>query len=254
MSNAEKRPRGRPLNKICWLLVACCTLVSFTGCASRNNSFTQFYKDKAGAEMTNLPAYSGSTRILTTSNAVNDAKDLYRDGYTLLGFSDFEGPRLTDGGVRFQAKQVGADVVLVSRAYLRTETPPTPWPSRMNSMGMFTAPGIPVTVRVYQYQAGFFRRGRPAILGVFYRAAPSEIRQKLERNTGVFVFVVRNGSPAFNANLLEGDVILKTDGEDVMSEADMREKLNKLAGRKVELEIWRDGRFKTISVQLNKKP
>jgi hypothetical protein len=254
MFNAEKLLRSRPLNHISWLLMACYPLVHLTGCATKDNNYTQFYQDRAGAGTSHFPPYSGSTKILTTSNAVTDAKDLYRKGYTLLGVSEFQGPVLSDGALRFQAKQVGADVVLRSRAYLRTATPATGLPSSLYLHESHIGLVRRVTYRLYEYDTGFFRRGLPAILGILYGPTPSEIRQKLERSTGAFVFVVRNGSPAFNANILEGDVILKMDGEDVMSEAGLREKLNQLAGQKVELEIWRNGQFKTVSVQLNNRP
>ncbi len=59
------------------------------------------------------------------------------------------------------------------------------------------------------------------------------IRQQLERNTGVFVWIVMNDSPAFNANVLEGDVILKLNDEDVTSATDFVEKCTKFAGQKV---------------------
>jgi S1-C subfamily serine protease len=83
---------------------------------------------------------------------------------------------------------------------------------------------------------------------------PPEIRQQLEQNTGVFVLIVVNGSPAFNANILEGDAILKVDGEDVESVPDFMEKYKRLAGQKVDVEIWRNGQFKTNTVQLNNLP
>jgi len=94
----------------------------------------------------------------------------------------------------------------------------------------------------------------PPIFGALPQALPAEIRQQLERNTGVIVWVVRNGSPAYNANILEGDVILKMNGEDVLSVADYVQRYIKLAGQKVELEIWRNGQVKNISVQFNNKP
>jgi hypothetical protein len=253
MFNTENFRRCRLLHKMSWLLMTCSTLAILTGCATRPNSYTQYYQDKAGPDLTNLPPYSGSTQILTTSNTVNDAKDLYRNGYTLLGVSEFQAPSQSDNDLRLQAIKVGADVVLCSRVFLRIGTPAI-WPSDKNSQGMITPAGMPITDRIYQYQAGFFRKGRPAILGVMYRPIPTEIRQKLARNTGVLVHVVVTGSPASNANILEGDVILKMAGEDVMAETDMGEKLNKLAGQKVDLEIWRDGQVQTISVQLNNKP
>ena len=49
-------------------------------------------------------------------------------------------------------------------------------------------------------------------------------------------------------------MILKVNGEDVTSVSDYTSKLIQLAGQKVDIEIWRNGQSKIISVQLNKVP
>jgi len=95
---------------------------------------------------------------------------------------------------------------------------------------------------------------KPAVFGVLAQPLPSEVRQKLERNTGILAAIVTAESPAFNANILEGDVIVKINDEDINSVADFFQKIPKFAGQKVNIEIWRNGEFKTIPVQLNNKP
>ena len=73
--NANANPEKRhPLKEISWLLIASCALINLTGCATAPNGFSQFYQDRAGAAVTNLLSYSGSTKIFTTSNATNDIK------------------------------------------------------------------------------------------------------------------------------------------------------------------------------------
>ena len=194
------------------------------------NAFSQFYQDKVGASITNLSPYSGNTKIFSTSNTINDIKNLQRDNYWLIGVSAFQGPPQSQDAVMVQAKKVGADAVLLSSAYLGSQQ---------------------FVVERYKYEAGFFRRMKPPVLGIFGLPLPSEIRQQLERNTGVLVGIVINDSPAFNANILEGDLILKMNGEDVMSVTDLNKKKATFSGQKVDVEIWRNGQFKTISVQLN---
>lgn len=278
-----------PWEQISWLLIGLCALINLAGCVTAPDGFSQFYQAQAGAGMTHLPPYSGSTKIITSSEPITDAKELFRNGYGLIGFSAFRSPTQSDSAWMAQAKKVGADVVLISSEYLGSEQMVVPYNQyspgqsytatssgtvNANARGSggyaygtgnyyesstTTAPGtfntqlIPVIVQRYQYEAGFFRRMPPVIFGVMAKPLPSEIRQQLERNTGVSVFVVVNGSPAFNANILEGDVILKVNGENVESVADFREKYTSLAGQKVDVEIWRNGQFKKISVQLNKK-
>jgi len=197
------------------------------------NGFSQFYQDRVGEGITNLTSYSGNTKIFTSSNITNDLKELYRSGYVLIGVSAFQGPPQSPDAVIFQAKKVGADVVLLAFASLGSQQ---------------------ATVGRLQFEAGFLRKMKTPILGIIAIPLPSEIRQKLERNTGVLVWIVNNDSPAFNANILEGDAILNMNGEDVMSVADLMKKKAMFAGKKVDVGIWRNGQFKTISVQLNNAP
>lgn len=261
-----------------WLLIALCILADLTGCVTMPNGFSQFYQDRAGAGITNFLPYSGTTKIFSTGNLPNDARDVYRNGYGLIGESAFQGPPQADGALMPEAKTVGADLVLLSCKYLGSQDVAVPWiqyspgqtytttssgtvgnanfsgTSTTTSPGTFSTQVVPITIQRYEYDAAFYRKFVPPIFGALPQALPAEIRQQLERNTGVIVWVVRNGSPAYNANILEGDVILKMNGEDVLSVADYVQRYIKLAGQKVELEIWRNGQVKNISVQFNNKP
>lgn len=278
------------LKKISWLLTVLCALINLTGCVTAPNGFRRFYRDLAGEGITNLAPYSGTTKIFMPSNPTNDFNNLMRNGYVLIGESSFQGPPQSNGALMSQAKKVGADVVLVSSAYLGSQQTAVPWiqynpgqtyttttsgtvnanawgsggyaygtgnyygNSTTTTPGTFSTQIIPVTVQLYSYDAGFFRKRPAPIFGALSLPLPSEIRTQLERNTGVLVSIVVNDSPAFNANILEGDVILKMNGEDVMSVPDLLKKNMTFAGQKVDVEIWRNGQFKTISVQLNNKP
>jgi hypothetical protein len=289
--NESKEPeKGGPLKAVYWLLIGLGSLITLTGCVTTHNGFSQFYQDRSGPDIANLPPYSGSTKVFTASNPTNDMKDLFRNGYWLIGVSAFQGPAQSDGALMSQARKVGADVVLLSSAYLGSQQTAMPWiqynpgqtytttisgtvnanawgsgghaygtgnyygSSMTTTPGTFSTQVIPVTVHRYQYEAEFFRKTKPSILGVKVQPLPPELRQRLERNTGVVVWVVLAGSPAFGANILEGDVIGKINGEDVASVEDYGEKLTRLAGQRVDVGIWRNGQSKTISVQLNNKP
>jgi S1-C subfamily serine protease len=56
-------------------------------------------------------------------------------------------------------------------------------------------------------------------LGIRYGPLPGEVRRHLERNTGVISQVVMKGTPAFRANILEGDVLLRIGGVDIVDVA-----------------------------------
>jgi hypothetical protein len=262
-----------------------------TGCASTHNGFSQFYQDKAGSGITNAPPYSGITKVINSSDPKTDSQEAFRNGYFLIGESAFTGPPQSESALMYQAKKVGADLVLNNCVYLGSQQVARPvlhynpgqtyttsssgtvnanaWGSggyaygtgnyygnsTTTSPGTFDTQIIQTTVQRYQYDAGFFRKAKgPPISGIIPSPLPPEMREKMQRNTGVVVWVIRYDSPAFKANILEGDVILKINGDDVVSVADYIPKMLKYAGQKVDFELWRKGENKTISVQLNIKP
>jgi serine protease Do len=281
----------RFLTKLCPLLLTFCAIASLTGCVTAPNGFSRFYQDQAGGAITNLPPYSGETKIVRQSdNVTNDLKELARNNYLLIGTSAFQGPPQSQDMLMAQAKKVGADVVIYSSVYLGSQETTVPFVqyhpgesytttssgtlnanaygnggyaygtgnyygnSTTTSSGTYSTEMIPITIQRYQYDVGYFRKGKTPVLGIVPKELPDEIRQQLQRNNGVYVWVVRNDTPAFYANILEGDVILKLNGENVESIKDFSEKLLPVVGKKVDLEIWRSGETKTISVQLNDKP
>jgi S1-C subfamily serine protease len=76
-------------------------------------------------------------------------------------------------------------------------------------------------------------------------------RHKLERNTGVQVAIVVRGTPAFKANFLEGDILLKLNGRDISDVPTLSSDLMQMAGARVTFDVLRDDHPRTIAVTLN---
>src|SRR5947207_2701364 len=86
------------------------------GCAS---NVERFYKPIAGPAGRSLPAYSGSTRIVSIADPPQSIKEFRRTGYVVLGVSGFHiTDNVTEAMVQSQAKKVGADIVLHYSKYL----------------------------------------------------------------------------------------------------------------------------------------
>ena len=90
--------------------------------------------------------------------------------------------------------------------------------STIMTPGGSTTHYVPYAISRNDAEASFWARQDPRgiRLGVLFEPLPDALRTRLERNTGVLTTGVIKGSPAFNANILPGDVILKIGGEDVI--------------------------------------
>ncbi|MBY4677029.1 DegQ family serine endoprotease [Marinobacterium arenosum] len=97
---------------------------------------------------------------------------------------------------------------------------------------------------------GDVRRGQ---LGVMIQDLTPELAKafELNRRGGVLVAQVLPDTPAEQAGLREGDLIVEVDGEPVASGAELRNRLGlKRRGDAVELTLLRDGRYRTLELQL----
>ena len=107
------------------------------------------------------------------------------------------------------------------------------------------------TLEKYDHAASFWRKLKPFVFGGYLEPLPVEVRRRLGRNTGVVVGIVVEDSPAFVANILQGDIITDFDGEPVVSVADFQTKMERAAGKRVLVKVIRDNQTLEIPVELN---
>ena len=97
---------------------------------------------------------------------------------------------------------------------------------------------------------GEIRRG---FLGVIIKDVNSMLAKQFEYSghEGAFVNQVSEGSPADNAGIQSGDIILELEGKKIKNKSMLRNKVSQSApGSKVELLIFRDGRKEAIEATL----
>lgn len=218
-------------------------VLAIGGCAS---GYQQFYRPIPGvtpervAMLREGPA--PSTPAVERSQPRNDSAliDAYiRRGYNPIGYSSFTSGRAeSELNAIQQAKEVGADLVLIfDPKYVGSTTTsipitvPTTSTAYTNSSatafgagGTVTAFGnattttygtttnyIPLTINRSSYGAIFFIK-RHYSLGLATRDLNDNERRMLQTNKGVVIRVVVDGTPAFDADLLVGDIITSVDG------------------------------------------
>jgi len=210
------------------------------------------------------------------SKAILDAYT--KRGYIMIGNSMFNsGQRESDDSAVRQAQDVGADLVLIltprytgsvaSSIPITTPTTSTSYSTgtatAYGSGGSVTAYGsgttttygtttnyVPITVHRSDYGAIYFVKQRFS-LGVFSRDLNDEERQELQTNKGATVRLVVDGTPAFDADLLVGDVVTAVDGIAISSAQAFNELLRERRGKLISLFIVRRGQRIEKAIQLD---
>jgi len=262
-------------------------LTSALICIGCKNPYADFYHPYQTVVGNNLFVQpQGDPAIYSYSTNVDqDNRAMRENGFVMVGYSSFNGNGNagSQGNVIAQARTVGASVVMVKNARAGTQTGVMPYttynPGQIittNSSGTANAYGtggyaygnyqgtsttyvpgtsstqmIPYTVQRYDFLATYWARVSKIRLGVVYLNLPTEMRQRLQRNTGVVADLIMKGSPAFISNILVGDVILKVNDDEVIDSNGFGGLLNRYAGKQVILTIIRGSEQKTISLRLN---
>ena len=225
----------------------------------------------------------GPPQLLTSDNMKNDAKSMLETGFVLLGRAKFQEEKLDESMALQQAQAIGAWVVLVSNKYVGTETQSVPigeWtpdqtttttenvqiqrdpnkpPVDIQRQVTQTTPGqlqityVPVSVDYYDYSATFWAKAKPSPIGVLVQPLTVVLKKTYQTNKGVVVKIVVQKSPAYNANVLEGDVLVSLAGEDIETPDQFFDLISRNAGKTVDLNLIRNGQPLTISIKLDQE-
>jgi hypothetical protein len=257
-------------------------ILTMTGCAS---GYKSFYKPAPSATPETIAARRASPPpsmpLIERAqpgdwNAILDA--YAKRGYVMIGESFFNSGRSeSEEGAIQQAQQIGADIVLILNPKYTgsvTSSIPITTPTSTTSYSSATAtaygPGgtvnaygtgttqtygskteyVPVTVHRSDYGAVFFVKQR-FTLGAFLRELNNTERQEIQTNKGAVIKQVVDGTPAFNSDLLVGDIITAVDGIPVINTATHSDLLSQRRGKTITLSIIRSGKSLEKQVQLN---
>jgi PDZ domain len=251
------------------------------GCAS---GYSQFYKAAPGAtpdaiaRVRSGPAPKEPALVHDGGNSSDVLAAYVRQGYVAIGYSSFNsGHRESDANAVSQGEKVGADLVVVfdprytgsvtSSVPMTTPTSSTSYTSgtasAYGSGGMATAYGnsttttygsqttyVPMTVHRFDYGALYLIK-RHYIFGANFRDANDDERRTLQSNKGVYVVSVVNGTPAFKADVLVGDMIIAIDDAPVFGQQGCFDLLGQKRGQTIKVSIVRGGQTLTKTVPLD---
>lgn len=131
----------------------------------------------------------------------------------------------------------------------------------INTVKVASAEGIGFAIPVNQIKPiiekikenGEFKEPYLGLLG-YDRAITSSFASKIIIDTGIYVYDVENGSPAYKSGIEKGDIILSFDDLNLDTLCKMRTILfSKDIGEKIRVKILRDGEIKDLIVTVGKK-
>lgn len=224
--------------------------VLLTSCAQ--SGYKKFYHPYIDAKKTSnvvLLEQGEEPKIYGTDNFKRDIHILRSKNYLPVGYSSFNGKYEDKSNIISQARSIGATIVLVKSKYTNTQTNTstlflpdnrTTYHSgtgRANTSynsaysgylgssstnasysGTSTTYGtkaVPITSHQRRYdQSAFYlvKSTKKYKYGISPKDLTPELRKELQRNTGVLIDVVFEGTPAFYSNVLAGDVLIAIGG------------------------------------------
>lgn len=249
------------------LILAC---MGMGGCAT---GYTEFYKPLPNADQTIARRLSAAPEEPSVERDSGDwreiADKLARRGYVPIGSSSFNsGEEEDDDDAIAQAQSIGADlVVIITPQHTETRTAnipiTTPTTTTSYTTGSATAYGpggtataygnsttttygskttyIPMTINRYDFGALYFVKIKVQF-GAYFRDLNDAERLSMETNKGAAIVLLVDGSPAYDSDLLVGDVVLSLNGERVAGVESMLDLISKNAGSDANLTIIRNGK------------
>lgn len=236
-----------------------CLLLS--GCAS--NGFQEYYHptmtpvemDTLGLEQCISPEIRSIPENVSREEL--DAM-AYEDGYVLMGASKWGGPSSEgDAEALLQAQAINACLVLWNMTYtgtrqgvqpVTTYTSGTTTTARLPSgetasvytSGTSSTSYMPYSYDQYDYQGLFYGKLKhdPLALGIRADEPPVAYMQKTDSRNGILVTSVMKGSPAYNANIFQDDIIVSINGQP----CNVNTKLPLVEHQENEIKVYRNGK------------
>ena len=171
---------------------------------------------------------------------MNDTDEIKSDYYVCIGGTSFNGPfEDIQNDIRLQCKEIGATVALYAREYTDTRYGST----------YYQGTGGSYSIRRYDYTVFYLVKFTNDVgFGAVLMDIDNDTRQTYKRNTGAIVSLVYRNTPAYYANIVRGDIIVKINNIEILNTYDGYSVINSLAkGRIVNIEVLRDGKSETIS-------
>lgn len=230
-------------------ILAFCSLVARAG----DNLYALHYQVQAKDGLASMQP-EPETELLSGTRKQEDNISMLEQGYDLMGLSSFEAGDVPPEQALTHGKEIKADKVLVYVAKSRNSTPI----GQMEFIREARKAGKELTEQdlqelpQYRYYASYWARLPAPLLGVHViKLVPNDADTALA--DGVNVVAVIQGSPADQAGLKRGDVLLSLGDKPVNKPEELLALVAELQGQAVELQVTRGGEAKTLQANIGKR-
>ena len=247
--------------KLCLNLIIFLVFLPFilflNGCAS------PVYKYYTPVTVTNAaePKPCSTPQIQTIKNLNTNVTSVLRERWVEVGYSSWndEASNIQDDLIK-KAKEINACLVLVYRKQTGSQMEEMPIDSYTPSpffgggyygggYGGYTS-YAPYMVSLYQYDILFLTKMELFFTGLYVADLDDKARKLIQSNKGVIVTLVVNGSEAYNADIIPGDIITKIGTQNLTNYESFNHAVQFYRGESAVFNINRAGKKLTKSMNI----
>ena len=220
------------------------------------NWYESSYKSQNSGDLKSLQAVP-DTKMYVSNHKEDDDISMLENGYDMIGSSGFTAGEVPPEQALAHAKAIQADTVLVYSKYGSAKTSS----GKMHMIREAAKLGKELTEKDlneeptnYKYYASYWAKLPTPLLGVHViklAKKESEENDKVVEYDGLKVLAVIKDSPAANAGLKRGDVLLKLANNELNKPEELSNMVRQYQGKDVALEYERNGEKATIKTHIN---
>lgn len=246
------------------------------------NYYETYYEQSKFYNKDNMIFYAEEPKIIYSTSPEEDYNQYARKGYGVIGISHFNSGEVnqsSQSNLRKAAKKIGAEIVIWNKTYTNTVTgtathtyytPKTQTSyhsgtiqNNYKPLSSYNYTGttrtysqekkvayVPYSISRYDYGVIYLGKVINLRFGLMARNLLTEERKKNHLKSGIYITVIAENGPAFDSDLVEGDIVTKIDGRLIKNyEEFLLIDVSKL--KKVTIEYLRDGKKKVTTIKFN---
>lgn len=238
-------------------------LVIASGCA---HPVTTYYKDVLNGEnLSKIPSIEKCAEPeLVLVNTDKDYISFEENGWIVIGASNWNGPLIvTDTAAKEKALENKACLITYFKKYDKTvsgnmplvlpnnQTSYTNYSGNVGNKPIYgtgttttygtTTSYIPYSVDRYEHEIGFWVKKTKFRLGIKAAELNDEARKIIQSNKGVLIELVIKNTPAYNADILKDDIIVKIGDVKITDLASFHATLESTKSGPIQFSLTRNG-------------